>query len=406
MDFEMRYTPEQERFRGEVREWMDVHAGRPPGLGDFPFEVEYMTREQWEWIREFHRELGAKGWFYPMMPAEHGGGGLTMDHDIILKEELLRYKVPHRHSPGDMAIAPLFVYGTDEQKQRLLAPILRGEIVSWQLWTEPEAGVDVAAIKMRATKDGDDYLFSGTKIYITGVFEPDFFNILVVTDPDAPRHANLGHFFIPATLPGISWTDMELIVGRAAHIIYFDNVRVSRDYLIGGETQGWRVTNSSLELMHGAEGGIVGRGDYESFLEAVMGWWREEGGPLGRSIAHGERARTKLVEAYIDAKVNRHLSRRAFWMFSTKQPQTYQGVHTTISWRETSASSAEDLLEVLGPFALTTDRQWSPLGGRVEHNQRDGLMNTHGGGTYDIDKVIMARRIGLSRTKETAAPTH
>ena len=200
MDFEMRYTAEQEDFRKEVRGWLEQNAKVPESLLPLPKEDMDTTREQYEWSREFQRKLGAKGWFYPTMPTEYGGGGLTPDHDIIIKEELGRWSTPALPSPGNVAIAPLSVYGTEEQKQRFLRPMLQGETVTWQLWTEPESGVDLASIKTRAVKDGDDFIFTGTKNYISGIFEPDWLNILVVTDPEAPRHANLGQFYIPAKI--------------------------------------------------------------------------------------------------------------------------------------------------------------------------------------------------------------
>src|SRR5262249_50145731 len=152
--------------------------------------------------------------------------------------------------PGNVAVAPLFIYGTEEQKQRFLKPLLMGEVIVWQLWTEPDSGVDLASIKMRATPAGDDFVFNGVKNYISGIYEPDWLNTLVVTDPDAPRHANLGQFYVPANLPGISWEYQDLIVKGGQHFVFFNDVRVPREYLIGGETQGWRVTQSSLELEH------------------------------------------------------------------------------------------------------------------------------------------------------------
>ena len=400
MDFEMRYTPEQEDFRKEVRAWLEQNARMPASLGTVPLEHMQITREQYEWSKEFQRKLGAKGWFFPTMPTEYGGGGLTLDHDIIIKEELGRWSMPAVPSPGNVAVAPLFVYGTEEQKQRFLRPMLQGETVTWQLWTEPESGVDLASIKTRAVKDGDDFIFTGTKNYISGIFEPDWLNILVVTDPEAPRHANLGQFYIPANLPGISWQYQDLIVKGGQHFIFLDNVRVSRDYLIGPETAGWRVTQSSLELEHGAEG----MEDPDNVVPDLLKTWRE--GQKGHSLAKGDEANTHLVDAHIRSNVNRLIAQRNFWMFHNKVTQTFEGSQNMWNWRETKIRTAEDTLDLLGPYALTTDDEWTSLGGRMELSQRGASMATHGGGSYEIDKVIIARRIGLSRTKEVAAPTH
>ena len=401
MDFEMRYTPEQEDFRKEVRAWLEQNARVPDELLPVPKEDMDTTREQYEWSREFQRKLGAKGWFYPTMPTEYGGGGLTVDHDIIIKEELGRWSTPAVPSPGNVAIAPLTVYGTEEQKQRFLRPMLRGETVTWQLWTEPESGVDLASIKTRAVKDGDDFIFTGTKNYISGIFEPDWLNILVVTDPEAPRHANLGQFYIPANLPGISWQYQDLIVKGGQHFIFLDNVRVSREYLVGPETGGWRVTQSSLELEHGAAGGLESRAG--AVTSDLLKAWKA--GQKDRSLAKGDEANTHLVDAHIRSNVNRLIARRNYWMFSNKITQTFEGSQNQWMGRETRIRTAEDNLELLGPYAITTDKDWTVLDGRVELGQRGASMATHGAGSYEIDKVIIARRVGLSRTKDVAAPT-
>src|SRR5438552_12199791 len=120
MEFELQYTEEQEEFRKEVRAWLEEHGKMPTELGEWPLHDRDVTDEQVGWSREFYRNLGHKGWFYPLMPKEYGGGGLTLDHDIIIKEELARYDVPGFSSAGNVSIAGLYVYGTEEQKQRFL----------------------------------------------------------------------------------------------------------------------------------------------------------------------------------------------------------------------------------------------------------------------------------------------
>ena len=130
--------------------------------------------------------------------------------------------------------------------------------------------------------------------------------------------------------------------------------------------------------------------------------WR---GGQRRSLAKGETAQEHLVDAHIRTNVSRLMSRRNFWMFHSKITQTFQGSQNQWYGRETRIRTAEDHLDLLGPYALTTDKDYSLLGGRVELAQRGASMATHGGGSYEIDKVIIARRVGLSRTKEVAAPT-
>ncbi|MCX6022219.1 MAG: acyl-CoA dehydrogenase family protein [Chloroflexi bacterium] len=400
MEFELQYTPEQEAFRKEVHAWLEANAVMPASLGEVPLDEMDTTPDQWAWTREFHRKLGAKGWLYATMPTQYGGGGMELGHDIVLKQELGRFKYPAMTSPGNVAMAHLMVYGTEEQKKRFLTPMLRGETITWQLWTEPDSGVDLASIKTRAIADGDDFVFNGVKMYISGLFEPDWLNILAVTDPEAPRHANLGQFYIPANLPGISWEFQDLINNGGQHFIYFDEVRVSREYLIGGETQGWRVTQSSLELEHGAEGRLDAR---ENTINELLEKWKT--GSVN-SLAHGAAAREHLVDAYIRNNVSRLFGRRNFWMFNTHQEQSYEGPQNLHYGREVRIKTADDMLDLLGMHALVRNPEVQLLGGKVEKGQRGATMATHGAGSYEIDKVIISRRIGLSRTKDVAAPTH
>ncbi len=400
MEFTLQYTKEQEEFRKEVRGWLEANGKMPQELGEWPLHDLDITDEQVKWNREFYQKLGRKGWFYPLMPKEYGGGGLTLDHDIIIKEELDRSKIPGFSSAGNVSIAGLYVYGTEEQKQRFLKPILQGEVVTWLGWTEPDSGVDLASVKTTAIRDGDNFIMNGVKCYISGRFDPEYLWLLAVTDPYAPRHANLGHFYMPATLPGISWQFQELINRGTQHFVFFDNVKVPAEYLVGGETQGWQVAQSSLELEHGAAGGLFGR---EDVVEDLVSTWRE--GKV-RSMAQGEAAQERLATALIRSKVEQLISRRNFWMFNTRQPQSYHGPQKQWYGREVRIRTAEDMLELLGPHSLVTDPEWAILKGRVEQAQRGASMSTHGGGSYEIDKVIIARRINMSRTKEVMAPTH
>jgi len=399
LDFKVKYTTEQEDFRKEVQAWMEANAVMPKELGQRSLDEMGTTREQWDWTRAFTQKLGHKGWLYPTLPTQYGGGGLSHDLAVIIREEMANYDVRVASGSGPIATPGLMVYGTEQQKQEFLKPILQGDAYGWQAWTEPDAGVDLAAIKTRAIKDGDDFIINGTKMFISGLFEPEWFTLLAVTDPDAPRHANLGQFWMPANLPGITWEFQDLINNGGQHFVHFDDVRVSRKYLIGGETQGWRVTQSGLEIEHGA----AGNDNYRNLVTwDVLDSWRK--GELN-SLAHGDRARELMMTAYIRGNINRLLSTRNGWMFNERKEQTYEGPQSLNNGRETRIRTAEDILNLLGQYALVSDSDF-PLAEALEHGQRGGLMATHAAGSYEIDKVIIARRIGLSRTKDVAAPTH
>src|SRR3989338_6933700 len=165
MDFDIAYTPEQEAFREEVRGWLKEHV--PAGIKESPGED---PPEVWERKRELGRRLGAKGWLWPTMPKQYGGGGLTGDHAIIIEEELDALSLTARDygdAGGGTGGPSILVWGTEEQKQAFLVPIFNGQAATWQLLTEPEVGSDLASVKSLAVHDGDDYVINGHKTFIS-----------------------------------------------------------------------------------------------------------------------------------------------------------------------------------------------------------------------------------------------
>jgi len=401
MNFAIQYTVDQEEFRKEVRTWMEENAKVPQELGPIPLESGAISREMWEWGKEFRRKLGAKGWLFALWDKEYGGGGYTADENFIIQEELERIDVPRIYS-NNFAMPALHVYGTEEQKQRFLTPLCRGELICWQGFTEPEGGSDLASLKTRAVKDGDDFIITGQKMWIGGQFETDYIWTPAVTDPDAPRHQNLGAFMIPSDLPGITIHELNLMVKERKRLVSFDAVRVSREYLVGGETQGWRVISASLEIEHGAGGAVRERDTLqENILEYCKQTTRE-----GRPLSKNPFVQQGLAENHIESSIQRLIGLRNYSMFNSGQASTYHGSQNSLLGKHYSVTKAKRVLDALGPFAMTDDEKWGALKGRVEVNQRSSLVGLHPGGTYDVQKLIMARRLGISRTQERAAPTH
>jgi len=251
MDFELHYTEEQEAFRAEVRAWLEANVPRvelPPDTAD-------LTEEHYAIGRAFRRQLGAKGWLAPTWPKEFGGGGLTPDHAVVLNEELARYDTPALGDLGLVVSAPaILVHGNDEQKRRYLPEIIKGEVITWQVFTEPEAGSDLASLKTRGVRDGDDYLINGQKQFVGTGITPDYLYTLVNTDPSGPRQENLSVFMVPAQSNGVTIQSMDLIAGGTKRFVFFDNVRVPADTLIGRENEGWWVAQTTLDLEHGGSG--------------------------------------------------------------------------------------------------------------------------------------------------------
>ncbi len=406
MDFEPRYTQEQEAFRKEVADWL---VDNVPDDLEFPPDSADLSREQWLKRRDIGMRLGSRGWLWPTMPPEYGGGGLDVDHAVILEEELDRHGLsipPYYDSGGKMGGPTILIWGTEEQKQRLLPPIFTGQVTSWQLLTEPDAGSDLAGVKTTAIRDGDDYVLNGQKIFVGSAFLPDQHWTIAVTGPDQPRHENLGWFMVPADSPGITTQKMDLLIaggesgagGGHKQTVFFDNVRVPGNNLVGGENNGWKVANTHLEIEHGVGGRIGGNQVRDLLFEYCKNTQRN-----GHTLNQDPEVRSLMVDAYIDWEILRLFNLRNYWMRHARQQVTYHGSQASYFRKMSGLRIGKAILELLGPYALTNDEQWGPCGGHMEAHQRSSIVAVHPGGTADIQKVIMARRIGVGRAQREQA---
>ena len=269
MDFELtyEYTPEQQAFRKEVVAWLADNAPKrepdDPGVEPSDEDIQKRVEDDTAW----QLKLGAKGWLVPTAPKELSGGGLTPADAVVIVEELAKRNLPGGRGPSILAPA-IMVHGTDEQKQRFVRPWFQGKFSVWQVFTEPEAGSDLASLKTRGVRDGDEWVVNGSKQFIStrgapdgAGGSPDWLFTLVNTNPQAPRHENISLFMIDAKAPGVTIQRMDGIgmreFGGGQHFVFFDNVRVPAQNLIGAEGKGWMMANTTLELEHGGSGTIA-----------------------------------------------------------------------------------------------------------------------------------------------------
>ena len=401
MDFVPAYTAEQEAFRGELRAWLAENVPDVPHL-------ERDTAENYQRFRQFTRELGKKGWLYPTMPAQYGGGGLSVDHAIVIAEELDRYDLPFPpvyDSGGRLGGASILIWGTEDQKQRMLPRTLTGEAITWQLLTGPEAGSDLAGTTTDARRDGDEYVINGEKIYIGGSHDVDFLWTIARTDPAGERHKNLSWFMIPADAPGVTIKPMQLLGDHSEGIghswkntIYFEDVRIPAEDLVGGENNGWQVATTHLELEHGS-GGRIGRNRWFEEALYVTSQMRREGKTL---IEHRD-VQDRMVDLFVQTEVNRLFELRNFWMNKTGARMTYEGPQSSYYRKVGGLEVSQAILDMVGPYALTNDKQYDPTKGVLESYTRLAIQALHPGATTDIQKVIMARRIGIGRSERESA---
>jgi alkylation response protein AidB-like acyl-CoA dehydrogenase len=405
----MQYTPEQQAFRAEVSQWLDAHV--PEGLSGRTTSADESAL-RYQQRRQLGRELGACGWLYPRAPREYGGGGLDFDAALVLDEEAHKRGLglpPYYDSGGRFGSGTILVWGTDEQKQELLPPIYSGQVRTWQLLSEPQAGSDLASARTSAVRDRDDYVLNGQKVYVGSDHGADRLWVIAMTGRPEDRHHNLAWFMVDADTAGIEVRPQHLMStvgegeGDVGHknTVYFTDVRVPASRLVGGENNGWKVASTHLEMEHGAMATV----GHDRFLARILDRYLD-GGPAAFATDEDD-VLDGLAEIYMTSELDRVLALRNFWMRASARKLSYEGPQAMYLKKVSGLWLTRAVADILGPAALTSDETHGALGGFAEEQQREGIVNMHPGATGEVHKLIIARRLGLgSRAAEQAGIVH
>ena len=247
---DLTYSTEDEAFRTELRAWLEIEVprhGSPPPAGDWPARRAYDTTWQ--------RKLYDAGYAGLQWPAAFGGRGLPVTQQLVYLEEYARANAPYIsvNFVGLMHAGPtLIAEGTDEQRSFHLPRILQGESIWCQGFSEPGAGSDLASLTTRAVREGDEYIVNGQKIWSTRAHVADYCELLVRTDPDAPKHKGITWLILDMHQPGVDVRPMRTIDGESHFCeVFLDNARVPVSNRVGDENDGWRVTNVTLRFERG-----------------------------------------------------------------------------------------------------------------------------------------------------------
>jgi alkylation response protein AidB-like acyl-CoA dehydrogenase len=240
------YPPEVEQFRAELRDWLSANltdeliaARRPSGRDDATFAM----------LRAWNRAMADAGWAAVSWPREYGGRGATVLEQLVYTEETTRARAPlPLNVIGMNNIAPAIMqYGTEFQKTTLLPRMMRADDIWCQGMSEPEAGSDLAALRTRAVRDGDDFVVNGQKIWTSLGHRADWCQLYVRTDPEAPKHKGISCLIVDMTLPGIEVRPLVTLNGDTDFAeVFFHDVRVPADALLGPLNGGWQVATTTL----------------------------------------------------------------------------------------------------------------------------------------------------------------
>jgi alkylation response protein AidB-like acyl-CoA dehydrogenase len=244
---QLTFDPDVEAFRAEFAAFLDENLPAASETQERPRSVSHMPG----WARRWQRLLFDNGWLLPGQPPEFGGRNATVFQQFVYLEELCSRRIYHSFNPQGVNIvaASLLSFGSDEQKRRWAVPILRAEITASLGMSEPSAGSDLASLRTRAVLDGDHFVVNGQKVWTSGAHDADVLLTFVRTDPDAPKHNGISALLIPTDIPGVVRRPFPSICSADDldfNEVFFTDVRVPAENLVGPLNEGWRVANGSL----------------------------------------------------------------------------------------------------------------------------------------------------------------
>ncbi len=341
-----------------------------------------------EAYREIVRQLGTDGWLGLGWPKEHGGQGRGPLEQLIFLEEASRAGVPIPMVTLNTVGPTIARFGTDEQKSRFLPAILKGELHFAIGYTEPAAGTDLASLRTRAVRDGDEYVVNGQKVFTTGGHDADFIWLACRTDPDAPKHKGISILCVDTHLTGFKWTPIWTIGGGHTNATDYEDVRVPADMLVGEPNGGWKMITTQLNFERvslGPSAGIFRN------LDQVTAWAASTEAPGGGRVIDQEWVRLNLARVRAKAEVAELFNWQVAAVQETGRLNPADASAMKVYGTELRIESLRLLMEVLGPAA--TLKKGSPgavLGGALEGEYRGAIVGTFGGGVNEIQREIVA----------------
>jgi len=382
-------TPEEAAFRAEARAWLEANApakGSPEAFNEMfsPGMDADRERKLADRARAWQARLADDGWACLHWPPEYGGRGASTMESIIFEQEQGSYGVAMSifMAALDMAAPTLMAWGTYEQKDRFLDPIRRGEMVFAQLFSEPNAGSDLAGLQTRAVRDGDEFVVNGQKVWNSYAHLADWGILLARTDADVPKHQGLTYFFVRMDTEGLDPRPLRQMTGGAEfNETFLDDVRIPAENAIGGINNGWSVAQTTLNSERAAVGAQASQVDVATLVELARRKGRT--GDLG--------VRQSLAQAWIRSEVLRYLGMRVYTALSQGTEIGPEASITKILTGDHIRDTSETAMGLLGPNGMLNEDRWVwQMVGHFAHKI--------GGGTPEIQRNVIGERIlGLPR---------
>src|SRR3954452_17160782 len=372
---DLTFSETETAFRDELRGWLAENPPPPEPAGGGE-DTSYAWRRDWQ------RTLYDAGWAAPAWPAEYGGRGASLTESAIYFEEIGRARVPLPANVLGLLLGgpTLMVWGTDEQKDRFLPPILSAEEIWCQGFSEPDAGSDLAALKTRAVKDGDEWIVTGQKVWTSGAQYSKWCMLVARTDGEAAKHKGLTYFLMDMEQDAVEVVPLRQITGEAEfNELFINEARIPAENVVGGVGNGWKVALTTL---------MNERAGLAFFLQVRMRQLLDA--LLDEAASNGalDDARTadKLADLHIRTEVLRLMAWKGLSTIQRYGQPGPEGSLTKWLWSETNQQLTQLAADIVGPEALTGGTRWSYELLRARGNSIEG-------GTTEILKNIVAERV-------------
>lgn len=391
MDFE--FSPEEKKVLEQVRAFIDAEA--TPELKEESLRIGHCYGGVEG--RKFIKKFAANGWLTPNWPEEYGGLGASAMLTFAIRETMAYAGgIPLIFVAAHMAGPTIMHFGSDEMKKKWLLPIARGEYEFALGYTEPQAGSDLSALQLRAVDvvaddKGDHFLLNGQKTFNTHTHVADYHWLAVRTDPEAARHRGVSMLIVDLKSPGITIRPMITLAGWQTNEVYYDDVVVPKENLVGKKNRGFYYLMAALDFER-----MFPIGVYRKLFEDIVDYAREtvKG---GKPLSKDPLVRQKLAQVATELEVCDLLFYRLAHMLDKGEIPNYQSSMQKLFATETAQHITQAGMEVLGPYGpLKKGSKRAVLAGRVEHFHRWSIVETIYAGTSEIQRNIMAHRgLGL-----------
>jgi alkylation response protein AidB-like acyl-CoA dehydrogenase len=369
-------SPSEESFRDELRAWLGDNQPGPEPAG-------------FEFRRDWQRRMHAAGWAGVSWPQEYGGRGATLVEQAIYNEEMVRAQAPSAANVLGLAMGgpTVIAHGTDEQKRRYLEPILSAQEIWCQGFSEPDSGSDLASVKTRGVRDGDEWVVTGQKVWTTLAQHAKWCMLVARTDPDAPKHQGLTYFLMDMEQDAVQVRPLRQITGEAEfNELFMEEARIPAENIIGGEGNGWAVAITTL--MH--ERATLAFG-LQIAVKLSLRQLMDEAKRVG--AAADPEVRDRLAQLYIESEVLRLNAYRGLSAIMRDGVPGPEGSLGKWQWAEVNQALTELAMDLRGPRAVLYDDTWTFRFLRARANSIEG-------GTTEILKNIVAERVlGLPRMR-------